>query len=113
MVTLMRFSDPSGDTETGAILEATSLIDISTPSGDRFFYRVGKRRTEETINAMYKAETQLDLVLETVDKLFVSSVASSPIRSMPLERAVSPKDPGMGRVYKVIRQLEQGQSLHN
>ena len=65
-----------------AILEPTSLSAFGTPSGDRFFYPVGKRRTQETVNAMRKAEAHLDLLWKIVDQSLVTSPPNSPLRHM-------------------------------
>ncbi len=45
---------------------------FAEPSGGKFAYPVGKRRTRETVDAMRKAEANLDAVWENIDALLQS-----------------------------------------
>ncbi|OAQ99017.1 hypothetical protein LLEC1_01157 [Akanthomyces lecanii] len=58
----------------GAMKEqnVASAAKIAEPSGGKFAYPVGKRRTRETVDASRKAEANLDMVWEKIDALLQS-----------------------------------------
>ena len=57
--------------------DVRSLAALGLPSHDRFYYPVGKRRTEQTIQAMRKAEQNLDNFWQAVDQHFIDKGKSS------------------------------------
>ena len=54
-----------------------SLAALRLPSHDGFYYPVGKRRAEQTIQAMRKAEWNLNNFWQAVDRYFIDKGKSS------------------------------------
>ncbi|MCJ1246838.1 hypothetical protein MMC30_004047 [Trapelia coarctata] len=64
-------------------LKELSLASVGSPFDGKFHYPSDKRRTRETINVMRKAEVNLDLFWQTVDKHFMGKCRKTLHQSVP------------------------------
>jgi len=58
--------------------DVPSLARLGFPSRDKFYYPIEKRRTEQTTQAMRKAEENLDIFWQSVDKHLINKSKTSP-----------------------------------